>query len=135
VGFPTKETFLSAVYTGYFATWPSLTNFLISKHFPDLGKTQNGHMKGQRKGIHSTKVRAPVETKNEPGTKDTPPTIIKWYDNIFVKVTDLTDTIHTNQTSAFPITVQQGYRYIMVGVHLDSNYIFCELMKNKKRAR
>ena len=26
---------------------------------------------------------------------------------------------------------QRGYRYIMVGIHIDANYIFCELMKNR----
>jgi hypothetical protein len=44
---------------------------------------------------------------------------------------DLADTIHTDQTGAFPMTSQCGYRYIMVGIHLDANYIYCELMKNR----
>jgi hypothetical protein len=30
---------------------------------------------------------------------------------------------------------QQGYRYIMVGIHLDANYIFCELMKNQTEGK
>jgi hypothetical protein len=36
-----------------------------------------------------------------------------------------------DQTGTFSITLQQGYWYIMVGIHLDANYIFCKLMKNK----
>jgi hypothetical protein len=32
---------------------------------------------------------------------------------------------------AFPVTSQHGYQYIMVGIRLDANYIFCELMKNR----
>jgi hypothetical protein len=44
---------------------------------------------------------------------------------------DLTNEIHTNQTGAFPYTSQQGNRYIMVAIHLDSNYIFAEPMKNR----
>ncbi len=43
----------------------------------------------------------------------------------------LLDTVHTDQTGVFTITSQQGYWYIMVGIHLDTNYIFCELMKNR----
>ncbi len=46
-------------------------------------------------------------------------------------MTDLADTIHTDQTGAFPMTSQRGYRYIIVGIHLDANYIYCELMKNR----
>jgi hypothetical protein len=96
---------------------------------------QKGHMKGQRKSVRSTKVRKPngVEIKIEPGTEHSPlpTTPIKQHDDIFVHVTNLTDTIHTNQMGAFPLTSQQGYRYIMVRIHLDCNYIFCELMKNR----
>jgi hypothetical protein len=57
VGIPVKETFLDAVWAGNYATWPGLSTTLIAKHFPDLEETQKGHMKGQRKGIRSTKVR------------------------------------------------------------------------------
>ncbi len=130
-GFPPKETFLAAVRAGICATWPSLTTTLILKHFPDLDKTQRGHMKGQQKGVQSTKVSAPVTIKVEPGTANPPlPTIKKHYD-IFVMVYKLLLTVHTDQTGPFPITSQQGYWYIMVGIHLDANYIFCKLMKNQ----
>jgi hypothetical protein len=46
VGFPPKETFLSAVRAGNYAMWPGLTTTLILKHFPNFDKTQKGHMKG-----------------------------------------------------------------------------------------
>jgi hypothetical protein len=46
-------------------------------------------------------------------------------------VMDLADTIHTDQTGAFPMTSQRGYRYIMVGIHIDANYIYCKLLKNR----
>ncbi len=45
----------------------------------------------------------------------------------------LLDTVHTDQTSAFLITLQGCYWYIMVGIHLDANYIFCELMKKETK--
>ncbi len=135
-GFPPKETFLAAVQAGNYATWPGLTTTLsILKHFPDLLKMQKGHMKGQRKGVQSTKVSAPVTIKVEPGTAIPPlPTIKKHYD-IFVVVYELLDTIHTDQTGPFPKTSHQGYRYIMVGIHLDANYIFCKLMKNQTEGK
>jgi hypothetical protein len=50
---------------------------------------------------------------------------------IFMQVEDLNEEIHTNQTGAFPHTSQRGNRYIMVAIHLDANYIFTKLMKNR----
>jgi hypothetical protein len=88
-------------------------------------------MKGQRKGVRLTKVLAPVTIKVEPGTANPPPTTIKKHYDIFVVVNELLDTVHTDQISPFPITSQQGHRYIMVGIHQDANYIFCILMKNQ----
>ncbi len=130
-GFSVKETFLVAVWAGNYATWPGLTTTLIAKHFPDSEEMQKGHMKGQRKGVRSTKVKPPVHIKIEPTTETAPNlTITKEFD-IFVVIYELSNTVHTDQTGAFPMTSQQGYRYIMVGIHLDANYIFCELMKNK----
>ncbi len=104
-GFSPKETFLSAVRASNYVMWPGLTTTLIFKHFPNLEETQKGYMKGQQKGIKSTKVRAMVRIKIEPGTEDSPPIIIKCPYDIFVTVIDL-DTIHTNQTSAFLLTSQ-----------------------------
>jgi hypothetical protein len=132
-GFPTKESFTDAVRAGNYAMWPGLTTTLISKHFPDSDETQKGHMKGQRKGVRSTKVKPAIEIKIELGQEDAPPKLvaIRKLNEIFVKIYELVETIHTNQTGAFPVTSQQGYQYIMVGIHIDANYIFCETMKNR----
>jgi hypothetical protein len=131
--FPLKETFLAAVQAENYATWPCLTTTLIHEHFLELDKTQNGHMKGLQKGVWSTKILALIRINVEPGTANPPPPTITKHYNIFVVVYKLVDTVHTDQTSPFPITSQQGYRYIMVGIHLDANFIFCELMKNPNR--
>jgi hypothetical protein len=77
-----------------------------------------------------TKVKPPVHIKIEP-TTETAPNLTITKENIFVVIYELSNTVHTDQTGAFPLTSQQGYRYIMVGIHLDANYIFCELMKNR----
>jgi hypothetical protein len=132
-GFPVKETFLDAVRAGNYATWPGLMTTLIAKHFPDSDETQKGHMKGQRKGVRSTRAKPEYEIKIEPGTEDPPPKLvgIEKMDNIFVKIYKLAEEIHTDQTGVFPVTSQRGYRYIMVGIHIDANYIFCKLMKNR----
>jgi hypothetical protein len=136
-GFPVKETFLDAVRARNYTTWPGLTTALIAKHFPDSDETQKGHMKGQRKGVRSTRVKPACEIKIEPGAKDPPPKPIgnKKMDDIFVKIYKLAEEIHTDQTGAFLVTSQQGYRYIMVSIHIDANYIFCKLMKNRTEGK
>jgi hypothetical protein len=77
-----------------------------------------------------TKITAPVTIKKERGTGNPPPPTIKKHYNIFVMVYELLDTILMDQTGAFPIPLQQGYGYIMVGIHLGVNYIFCILQLN-----
>jgi hypothetical protein len=129
--FPVKETFLVAVWVGNYATWPGLMTTLITKHFPDSDEMHKEHMKGQRKGVRSTKVKPPVHIKIEPTTETSPNLTITKEKDIFVVIYKLSNTVHIDQTGAFPLTSQQGYRYIMVGIHLDANYIFCKLMKNR----
>jgi hypothetical protein len=136
-GFSVNETFMDAVRAKNYATWPGLTTTLISKHFPDSKEMQKGHMKGQRKGVRSTRVKAAVAIKIKPGSENSPPKLIaiKKMNDIFVKLYKLAETIHTNQTGTFPVTLQRGYRYIMFGIHLDANYIFCKLMKNRTEGK
>jgi hypothetical protein len=66
-GFPVKETFMDAVCTGNYATWPGLTTTLISKHFPDSKETQKGHMKGQKKGSTVDKSQGGNNNQNQTG--------------------------------------------------------------------
>jgi hypothetical protein len=135
-GFPTKETFIDAIRKGNHATWPKLTITLTNCYFPDLDETIKGHLKGQRQGICSTKqialekmteqVRIKNEGKNSP---DHHIPITKTHKAFFC-IKDLSDSIHTDQTGAFPFTSQCGNRYIMVAIHLNANYIFVEPMRN-----
>ncbi len=106
--------------------------------FPDSDETQKGHMKGQRQGIRFTKQKALdhlvqsekiAKIKVEPGTEV--PSLAKRFNDIFVRVEDLANSIHSNQTGAFPYTLQHGNRYVMVAIHLDANYIFNKPMKNR----
>jgi hypothetical protein len=61
-------------------------------------------MKGQWKGVQSMKVSALVMIKVESGTANPPPLTIKNHYDIFIMLNKLLDTVHTDQTSIFPIT-------------------------------
>ncbi len=140
-GFPTKETFVDAIRKGNYATWPRMTVTLINCYFPDLDKTIKGHLKGQCQGIRSTKqialekiinkeqVRIKIEGENS--TFHHIP-IIKTH-KAFFRIKDLSNSIHSDQTGAFPFTSQCGNRYIMVAIHLDANYIFVEPMSSRSK--
>jgi hypothetical protein len=95
-------------------------------------------MKGQHQGIRSTKQKALdhlvesdkiVKIKVEPGTEV--PLPAKRFNDIFVCLEDLAESIHSDQTAAFLYTSQRGNRYVMIAIHLDGNYIFCESIKNR----
>jgi hypothetical protein len=107
---------------------------MIHRHFPDSDKTVRGHIKGQRQGICSTKQNAlnklveMAATSLQSATLKAP--IVK-HSNIFVRIKDLSNTFHLDQTGGFPYTSQRGSRYIMVAIHLDANYVFNEPMKNR----
>lgn len=53
-GFPTKSTWLKAIKSKYFATWPGLTEFAVRKYFPESEETQRGHMRQRRSNIRKT---------------------------------------------------------------------------------
>jgi hypothetical protein len=134
-GFTPKETFIRAVCNRNYATWPKLTIKLIHKYMPDLDETAKGHLKGQRQGVRSTKQKAfktmikveeaRIKIKGESSPfRPLPPTKLN---DIFLRMEDLNEEIHTNQTGAFPHISQCGNCYIMVAIHLKVNYIFANL--------
>jgi len=99
-------------------------------------------MKEQRQGVQSTKQKAldyimekEQYIKIKPGTENAPHSNIKCHDNMFTKVVDLANTIHSKQKVAFPFTSQCGNRYIMIAIQINANYIFCEPMKKKQKTK
>ncbi len=106
--------------------------------FPGLGRDAKGTHEGPapRNPLHEAKIiRSPggigKNCKNKSGTRNEVPSPAKCFNEIFVRIEDLADSIHSDQTGAFPYTSQRGNRYVMVAIHLDANYIFNEPMKNR----
>jgi hypothetical protein len=66
-------------------------------------------MKGQWKGIQTTKVREQVEIKIELGTQVLPQQPMKKQHDIFIVIYELAKEVHTDQMGAFPITSHCGY--------------------------
>jgi hypothetical protein len=60
-GYPVPSTWIQAIESGHYNTWPGLTAPLVRKHLPKSPATVKGHMQQQRQGIRSTKPPAPKE--------------------------------------------------------------------------
>jgi hypothetical protein len=56
-GFPTKSTWLKAIKSGFFATWPMINLKNVTKHFPESEEMQKGHMRQIRSGTCKTNRR------------------------------------------------------------------------------
>jgi hypothetical protein len=51
LGHPPQATLLTAAQHGNLVTFPGMTPQNISRHFPELDKTQKGHMKQTKQGV------------------------------------------------------------------------------------
>ncbi len=122
--FPMKETWLKAIKAGNFAMWPTINPSIVRRHFPKLDETAKGHMKKQCQGVRSTRELEDSETNS--------PTIPKAKD-IYIKVHNATETIHTDQTGLFPAISSKGNQYIMILVEVDGNFIDAEPIKKSQK--
>jgi hypothetical protein len=125
-GYQPEETWTNVINAGNYNTWPGLTATAVSHHFPELDKTQKGHMKKQRQNVRLTKIKVENES-----TRKKPPTREKKMLDVYIKIHNISDTMHSNQTGCFPATSSSGNQYIMVLIEVDGNYIGAEPMKNR----
>ena len=125
-GYPVKSTWLKAIRNNHYVGWPMLTVRNVEKHFPETVETPRGHMNATPAGIRSTKP-APLP---EPDEADLKKAFNKKERNVFVKVVDIKDTVYSDQTGKFPTRSRWGNQYIMVMVHIDSNAVLAEPLKN-----
>jgi hypothetical protein len=140
-----------AIKVGNYTTWTALTIANVHTHFPESNETQKGHMKCQQQGVRSTRVLETImeeEEEEEPimdlgtHTKAIPkitsqpkagtPQIStpKKMRDIYIKINNASDTLHTDQTGHFPATSNTENKYIMMLVEVDSDCIDAEPVKN-----
>ncbi len=101
----------------------------VQKYYPKATKTAKGHLNQTRKNVRSTKEKsAPLETCNTLRLHG------KNVRNVYTKTYKVRKTMFSNQTGQFPMQLQQGNKYIMVMVEIDSNAILVKPMKSYKDA-
>ncbi len=123
-GYPVKSTWLKAVKAGNFVGWPLLTESNVKKYYPETVETPKGHLNQSRKNVRSTKTKPfeELHTNQLRGQKRK---------DIYTKVYDVRETIFTDQTGQFPTRSQDGNKYVMVMVEIDSSGILVEPIKNR----
>ncbi len=125
-GHPTKNTWPIAIFHGSYSysTWPLITTKNVNKHFPQSEETQQGYMKSQHQGIHSTKQCVHPNLL---------PTTLPQQHDIYIKTCDTRNTLCTDQTGKFPHISSRGFQYQMILYHVNSNSIWVEPTKNKTK--
>ena len=53
---PVTQTWIKAIHSNFFATWPGLTADLVQKHLKENIETSRGHMQSNRANFRSTKL-------------------------------------------------------------------------------
>ena len=125
-GYPVKSTWLKAIRNNHYVGWPMLTVRNVEKHFLETVKRPRGHLNLQPAGTRSTQTAALPEP-NEANLKKA---FNKKERDVFIKVVDIRDTVYSDQTGKFPKRSVWGDQYIMVMVHIDSNVVLAEPIKN-----
>jgi hypothetical protein len=117
--YPVKSTWLNAIKAGnYDVGWPMLNEHNVQKYYPETIETARGHLNQTRKNMRSAKAKtAPLETC------DTSQLHGKKVCDVYTKTYMVRKTMFSDQTGQFPTRSQQGNKYIMVMVEIDSNAI------------
>jgi hypothetical protein len=126
-GYPVKSAWLKAIKAGNYVGWPMLNECNIQKYYPKTIETAKGHLNQTRKNVRSTTAKtAPLETC------DTSQLHGKKVQDVYTQMYMVRKTMFSNQTGQFPMHSQQGNKYIMVMVEINSNAILVEPMKSRK---
>ena len=127
-GYPVRSTWLKAIGSGHYSTWPGLTLANASNYFPNATATLLGHLVQKRQGVRSTKMKAPTSLQHQqhilPQVKS---------NELHVFVTPISK-LYTDDTGHFPVHARSGNRYIMIAYHCDANLILAEPFSSRKDA-
>jgi hypothetical protein len=92
-------------------------------------------MKCQRQGVRLTRTLQTITEDDKehttPNSGESPAPKPKKMQDMYIKIHNASETMHTDQPGQFPATSSNGNQYIMVLVEVDGNYINAEPMKNK----
>jgi hypothetical protein len=140
VGSIPPATWIKAISSDWFSSWPGLTTTAVRKHLPKSPMTVMGHMHRIRQGIRpTTKITKETLMQQEIAAEpklDPPRGNIdrRHYVGInAVKFEDLKGIISTDLPGRFPLTSARGNAYVFVLYDFDSNSILAFPIKNRSK--
>ena len=71
-----QQAWLKAIWRGNYNTRPLINIKNVNKYFPESEETQQGHMRNQRQGVRSTKIRIKQPAIEDTTTIDQPTTVV-----------------------------------------------------------
>ena len=95
----------------------------VSKNLPESEETQKGHMRNQRQGVRSTKIRQTEQTN------DYKRKVKEKKQDIFIAIHDPKSTMYTDQTEKLPVRLSQGQPHQVVAHNINSNRTLIETTK------
>ena len=98
---PTKITFVDTITRNAFASWPGLTVEIVNKYLPRTEANIKGHIRQQYKGTQSTRLQQEGPIMNR---QSHPEILAEQTLQLFLKVTECSRKIYTNQTGNFNVT-------------------------------
>jgi hypothetical protein len=122
---PVKSTWITAIKSGDFTSWPGLTEHAVEKHLSKPTSTTKGHLNQQRQNARTTKVKDPKVIMTEPNLDQG---IKSQY--VYAAIIDA-GQIYTDQTGRFPVVSSKGNKYIMILYDYDSNVILAQPIKDR----
>ncbi len=126
LGFPVKQTWLSAIKAGNCNTFDGFTYSNAARYCPDTDEMIMGHLAQQRQNVWSIKPKptllAPLAVL--------PPPVAMPSNQVFV-ITKLLSKLFTNNTGRFPIRAPSGNQYVMIAFHANGNFILQQAFKSK----
>ena len=118
-GFHVRNTWLQAITSGNFESWPGLTYRNEAKSWPITDETLKGNMAQVRQRVQSTNTKP----QNNPTPQNNLSKAISIPRNtpsneIHIQV-EHTRKPYTDDTGCFPVRSRSGNKYIMVAYHCD----------------
>jgi hypothetical protein len=133
---PTKSTFLKAICSGHFTSWPGLTYDLINKHLIPTIATSKGHLRQEQQNIRSTQ-REP-EPDDGAETLDYHPLSendnTKTHECYLTYYTKDEGVTYLDPTGIYSTKSSRGNQYIIVCYDYDTNSIQARLTTSRNAA-
>ena len=118
MGAPPITTWIKAIDNGWFTSFPGLTSARVRQYCTNKLETAKGHMKLQRQHTQSTKPSIERSRSNK--------------HRISTHIKELKNLVSMDLTGRYPVTSRRGYKYILIMVDWDSNYIKLIPLKSRK---